>query len=132
MDLRQPFSSAWDGHGPDYNQQVHGLSGESSNNQLASGSLAFEPSYHNPFQADTAYSLQHNTDVSMTGPEVENLPPSSIAKAPPERGSSRRVKYDHLDWDTHKAAIRSLYIDQNKNLSETMESMRNLHSFDAS
>jgi hypothetical protein len=130
MDSRQPFSSAWDG--PAYNQQVHGLVGKSSNNQLASGSFAFEPSYQNHFQADTPYNLQPNTDVSMTGYEVEKLPAPSIAKAPPEIGSSRRAKYEHLDWNAHKAAIQSLYLDQNKSLSETMESMKNLHSFDAS
>jgi hypothetical protein len=132
MDSRQPFSSPWDSHRSAYNQQVHDLSGESSNNQLAFGSFAFEPSYQDSFQADTAYNHQPNTDVPMTGDEVEELPAPSIATATPGVGSSRRAKYEHLDWNEHKAAIHSLYMDQNKNLSETMESMKILHSFDAS
>lgn len=132
MDPHNQFSAAWDSRGPAYNQQGYGLSGDYSNSQVPSGSFAFEPPYQNSFQAHEAYKLQPNTDVSMTGYEVEERPAPSIAKAPPEIRSSRRAKYEHLDWDAHKAAIQSLYMDQNKNLSETMESMKTIHSFDAS
>lgn len=132
MDSRQPFGSAWNGQGSAYNKQGHGLSGESSNNQLGFGSFAFEPPYQNPFHVDAEYGLRQTPDISMTGHNVEDRPALSIAKGPSEMGSSRRAKYEHLDWNANKAAIQSLYMDQNKSLSETMESMKNLHSFDAS
>jgi Clr5 domain len=133
MDSRQPFPTAWGGHTPVYNQQVQELSGESSNNQLGFGSFAYEPPYQNPFQGDAAvYDLEHNHDVPMAGHEVENRPAPSVAKSTHEGGSSRRTKYVHLDWNTHKPTIQRLYMDENKSLSETMERMKSIYSFDAS
>ncbi len=67
--------------------------------------FVFETSYQDPFQVDTAYNLQPNTDVPMTGREVDKRP---------EIGSSRRDKYEPLDWNAHKATIKDLSMNQNK------------------
>ena len=76
--------------------------------------------------------LQPNNDISMEGNEAEEPPAPSVAIAQPKTRSFRRVRGENLDWNAYKDAIRSLYIDQNKSLPETMQAMDNLHSFKAS
>ncbi len=130
MDSHQSFAFNWGDHGPSYNQQSHGLLGGPS--QLASSSSTFEASYQNPFQAGMANHLPPNNDISMDGIEAEEQPTPSVPTAHPKTGSSRRAKAKHLDWNAYKDAIRSLYIDQNKSLPETMQAMDDLYSFKAS
>ncbi|KAH8694492.1 hypothetical protein BGZ61DRAFT_588458 [Ilyonectria robusta] len=50
--------------------------------------------------------------------------------ASPDR--PRRAKYENLDWERHEAVLRSLYIDKNKSLADTMKIMEQQHSFNAS
>jgi hypothetical protein len=88
-------------------------------------------SYQNPLQVNAAYGLQPD-DIAMQYSGVEGHPILSVAKAQTDTRPSRRAKYGHLDWKAHKIAIRNLYMDQNKSLSETMAVMKNMHSFDAS
>lgn len=130
MDSHQSFPYNWGDHGPAYNQQVHGLLGGPS--QLASTSSNFETSFQNPFHDSMANDFRPNNDIPMEGIEAEEQPIPSIATAQPETGSSRRARAEHLDWNAYKDAIWSLYIDQNKSLSETMQAMDDLHSFKAS
>lgn len=52
--------------------------------------------------------------------------------APPKPAVSQRTKYRGLNWDAHKTQIKSLYLEGNKNLQETMEIMKDQHDFDAS
>ncbi|KAK7413633.1 hypothetical protein QQX98_007496 [Neonectria punicea] len=46
--------------------------------------------------------------------------------------SRRRSRYGQLDWDRHKARLKTLYLDENKSLRETREIMKDEYSFDAS
>ncbi|KAK0114782.1 hypothetical protein ONS95_014264 [Cadophora gregata] len=52
--------------------------------------------------------------------------------APPQPAMLQRTKYRGLDWDAHKNQIKSLYLEGQKNLQETMEIMKDQHDFDAS
>lgn len=63
---------------------------------------------------------------------AEEQPAPSAMRAQTETASSRRGKRELVDWNAHKATIRSLYIDQNKTLSETIEAMDKFYSFKAS
>ena len=42
---------------------------------------------------------------------------------------SGRSKYGKLDWDRYKEEIRSLYLEENRNLADTMRIMKERHSF---
>ena len=42
---------------------------------------------------------------------------------------SGRSKYGKLDWDSYKEEIRSLYLDENQNLADTMRIMKEKYSF---
>jgi hypothetical protein len=130
MDPHQSFPFDWGNHGPAYNHQVHGLLGGPP--QPASSSSTFEAPFQNRFQAGMVNDLQPNNDISMEGYEAEEPPAPSAAIAQPNTRSFHRVRGENIDWNAYKDVIRSLYIDQNKSLSETMQAMDNLHSFKAS
>ena len=42
---------------------------------------------------------------------------------------SSRSKYGNLDWDSYKEELRSLYLEDNQNLDNTMRIMKERHSF---
>ena len=42
---------------------------------------------------------------------------------------SSRSKYGNLDWDSYKEEIRSLYLEENQSLNNTMRIMKERHSF---
>ena len=130
MDPHQSSPFGWGNHEATYNHQVHGLFGGAP--QLASSSSTFQAPLQSPFQIGSASDFPPNNDISMEGYEVEEQSAPLDAIAQPETRSSRRTKGEQLDWNAYKNAIRSLYMDQNKTLSETMEAMENVHSFKAS
>lgn len=120
MDSQQSFPFDWgDNHEPAYNQQLHDILGGPP--QPASSSSTFEAPFQNPFRPGMVDDLQPDNDISMKDNEAQ-----------PESRSSRRVRGENLDWNAYKDAIWTLYIDQNKSLSETMQAMDDLHSFKAS
>ncbi|RYP63797.1 hypothetical protein DL770_009297 [Monosporascus sp. CRB-9-2] len=61
--------------------------------------------------------------------EVRVLRPPRGAQTRPR---APRARYGHLDWDAHKDTIKSLYMDEDKTLADTMEIMKREHSFEAS
>lgn len=128
MDSYQPFPFGWGYQGPTDNQQPSSP-GQFPNTAMESSSTLF--SYQNLLQVNAAYDLRPD-DMTVKYGGVEGHPTLSVAEAQTDTRPSRRAKYGYLDWKAHKAAIRNLYMDQNKSLSETMEVMKNVHSFDAS
>ena len=131
MDPQQLFSFSWNNPEHAYNDQVHGVFAGPS--QLAPGSSTFSTSYQTLPQQSVTNFLQSDDDVIMEGgSEPKGRPAPSGVRAEPDSKSSRRAKTDSLNWDAHKTAIKTLYIDQNKSLSETRESMDRLYSFKAS
>ena len=130
MDPHQSFPFNWGINGPTYDQQVHGLLREPP--QVASSSSTFEAPFQDPFQGSITNELQSNNDIPMAGSEEEQQLAPPVVIAQPKTAFSRRAKGEQLDWNAHKDAIRSLYIDQNKSLSDTMRDMENHHSFKAS
>ena len=130
MNLDQPFPFDWSNHGPAYNQQVQGLLGGSQ--RIGSSSSTFEAPFQEPFQAGMANNFQPYNDISMKGNEEEGQPAPAAPIAQARTGPFHRATGEHLDWNTYKDTIWSLYIDQNKSLVETIQDMENLHSFKAS
>lgn len=131
MSSHHQFNFAWEHHGPAYNGQVEDLFGGPT--QLPAGSSAFETaSYQVPYQAEMADEFQLPSNAPMEGIEVGEPPTSSNDRAQPEARSSRQAKSEGLDWNTHKAAIKSLYVDNDKSLAETRKMMVEKYSFDAS
>lgn len=129
MDSNSLYPFDWNNQKSAYNGLVHDPLGEPS--PVISGSSAFSASYQNPFRAGTA-NVPQPSDISMEGIEMEQPPAPSTASAQPETGSSRRAKFEQLDWNAHKASIKNLYLDENKSLPETMKVMNDIHSFKAS
>ena len=129
MDPHQPFPFGWSSDGPTYNHQLHDLLGEPQ--QLGSISSNFQAPLQGHFHGGIANDFPPNNDISMEGIEVEEKPAPLSTMARPKTKSSGVVKSENLNWNAYKDAIRSLYIDQNKTLSETMEAMKNHHSFKA-
>lgn len=130
MDPHQSFPFGWGNHGPTYNHQVHGLVGGAP--QLPSDSSASQAPFPSSYQLGMSSDLPPIDDSSMNADEVEEQPAPLDAIARPKTRSSHRAKREHLDWNAYKDAIWSLYVDQNKTLSETMEAMDNVYSFKAS
>ena len=129
MDPHQPFPFDWSNHGPTYNQQVHDLLEEPP--QLASISSSFQAPLQSHFQSGIANDFPPNNGISMEGIEVEEQPVPLKTMARPKTKSSGGVKSENPNWNAYKDAIRSLYIDKKKTLSETMAAMKNDHSFKA-
>ena len=88
-------------------------------------------SYQNPLETHRSGFSAIDQDVSMTGNEAENAATALQQLAGPSTNNttSRPTKSDRLDWDRYKPIIKDLYIDQNKNLPETMKFMSENHSF---
>jgi len=76
--------------------------------------------------------VESNIDVAMTDAVGETTLVRPIVSTESKSATRRRAKYAHLDWNAHKTSIKSLYMDQGKTLSETMESMNSRFSFNAS
>ena len=112
--------------GTAYDQQMHGLLGDPP--QIPSTSTAHEASYQIPSNLAMADEARANNDVSMGHYDMG----PSMHGAPLNARSSCRARNEQLDWDAHKDMIKKLYLDQNKSLSETMEAMKEQHSFHAS
>ncbi|KAK8084450.1 hypothetical protein PG997_005721 [Apiospora hydei] len=71
-------------------------------------------------------------DAPMEGAALMQPPLRAVSETVPHTSTNRRSKYKHLDWDAHKDIIRQLYLDDDKTLAETMDTMKNTHSFEAS
>lgn len=130
MDSNPSIPFGWHNDGTAYDQQVHGLLGDSS--QIPSTSTAFEASSQIPFAPDPAHEAQAYNNVSMGDYETGPPPGPYIHGAQRDARSSRRARSEHLDWNAHKDTIKKLYLDQNKSLSETMEAMKEQYSFNPS
>lgn len=130
MNLQTPISSSRGGQMTPHIRQAHILDEGAINSQVPSHPFTFQvqPQYQASFQVNQ-YGLQSNSNDQIATNEAEQLPAPFVEQVEPH---SHRAKYDHLDWDVHKAAIESLYMDQNKNLSETMGIMKDRYSFVAS
>lgn len=62
---------------------------------------------------------------------TQHIQPAEM-NAPPKPTTLQRTKYRGLNWEAHKAQIKSLYLEGKRNLQETMEIMKDQHGFDAS
>lgn len=97
--------------------------------------------------APSALAGPSETSVTRTSGDEPHDPRTSTVLAPSvpselwERHQSdvnvspsrpRRAKYENLDWERQEAVLRSLYMDQNKSLADTMKIMEEQHSFKAS
>ncbi|KAF5705093.1 rhomboid family [Fusarium mundagurra] len=69
-------------------------------------------------------------DPTVPGEYVNELP--NTAASIPANRPGRRRKYDNLDWESHRAVLKQLYLDENKTLAETMAKMKERYSFVAS
>lgn len=133
MDSHQQFSFGWDVHSQPNNQHGQGFPGGPSNGQTSPSQFAFGPSYPLSIQAGLEYRPQPDGDVPMPDDEVEDkLSPQIAGPEAGKSGTARRAKYGHLNWAAHKHTIKQLYLDEDKTLTETIEMMKRLHSFDAS
>ncbi|KAJ2989986.1 hypothetical protein NUW58_g3182 [Xylaria curta] len=64
-----------------------------------------------------------------TQSQENSFPPNdNEASAAP----SRRQRYRNLDWEGHKQVIQRLYLDDKRELADTMKIMKEQHSFEAS
>ena len=138
MDGHHSFSFSWDATHPNYNQPMH----RHALNPLEGSSrtaLAAEPNAYEVLQyrttPQTPYGegdgVQPNNNLKdQAGLQLDQEP--DVTRPQPTVKPSRRAKYLDLDWNANRVAIKGLYIDQNKSLSETIEIMKDRHGFDAS
>ncbi len=92
-------------------------------------------------EVSTAHSTQAH-DVEMAGvglldQQNRGAQPSSLDLASSGEQATQakahgRSKYSNLDWDAHKATVRSLYIEKDMSLADTMKEMERDYSFSAS
>lgn len=85
----------------------------------------------NPFETHHSDFAEADHDVNMTGNDSERVALQQVADPSIENTRSRPADKQRLDWDSHKAIIKDLYIDQNKSLPETMKIMGDSYSFHA-
>ncbi|KAI1077366.1 hypothetical protein F5B20DRAFT_273301 [Whalleya microplaca] len=69
--------------------------------------------------------------MSYAGQEVAAQNSSSLNTGNDTPAPSRRAKFGNLDWTSHQAVLKKLYLDENKTLTKTIEIMRAEHSFHA-
>ncbi|KAI1323680.1 hypothetical protein F5Y16DRAFT_403241 [Xylariaceae sp. FL0255] len=58
-------------------------------------------------------------------------PPNTLVNAHSSQ-PRRRLKYGHLDWESHKPDIQKLYLEEKRELEEVIKIMKTQHSFEAS
>ncbi|KAJ3535651.1 hypothetical protein NM208_g7047 [Fusarium decemcellulare] len=75
-------------------------------------------------------------DQGIDGPQGPSAPGTGFLGAEVEQATTantrKRSKYNHLNWNAQKAELKRLYMDQDKSLPETMQIMKDEHSFEAS
>jgi len=106
---------------------------------LGEPSSATQQNLHS--EVSTAHGTQAQ-DVEMAGVDLldqqtRGAQPSSLDLASSGEQATHakahgRSKYSNLDWDAHKATIRSLYIEKGMSLVDTMTEMERDYSFSAS
>ncbi|KAK6860717.1 hypothetical protein PG995_004353 [Apiospora arundinis] len=102
--------------------------GIAQNVQPEPGTSMSVPPQQPPVLARTGYDNQTTGDTPM-----EDLPSVQPPSGPATRNTNaRRSRYRHLDWDAQKNTIRQLYLVEDRTLDDTMEIMKNAHSFEAS
>lgn len=77
-----------------------------------------------PWSAFSYDGATRDSDASRRHPSLQTTNPT---KTP-----SRRSKYGSLDWGGHQSVLKRLYLDENNSLLETMQIMKEQHSFNAS
>ncbi|KPM45639.1 hypothetical protein AK830_g910 [Neonectria ditissima] len=93
------------------------------------------PILRNPIPESPAMNHDRSHDDGPSTQPVSQPPPapvaSTVAQAVPT-GPKRRSRYRQLNWNRQKARLKTVYLDENKSLAETMQIMKNEYSFDAS